>query len=128
MPTLNLKKIRAAASMFATGAHPTEIAKELGVSVRSVKRWADTQAWHDALDALGYTGERKFKRKKNRDVISESGEQITQAKSVYDAIVAEGVHHPSKVIRICSERTGIETARLYNWRKRFGWDKKSRKK
>ena len=105
--------------------HPTATAEEVGnfvgKSKRTIERWSETAEWHTALDNLGFTGDRNWRRKTQRDIQRESGDLVERAKETYEQLLADGTPR-HKLIRETAEALNIPIPRLRNWVKRFNWE------
>ena len=120
----NYYKMGAVAYLFINEPEKTvgEIAEAVGVRENTVHQWQAKGEWDKALDAFDFTGDRSLRRKASRDLERESGDLIALAKSTYLDARAAGMNkgdaskHTAKIVNV-SEKT------LFNWRKRFGWDK-----
>ena len=124
---MNIIKLHAAVFQFVRDKNATAegIAMYIGVSKRTIERWATTDAWHTALDTLGYTGHRDFRGrgKKQPDAAApprRAGEDFETVKTTYFAVRKEGVH-PRNAAKITAERTGVNRRRIDRWVERYGW-------
>jgi len=122
MAKLNVVKLHAAAFYFsAFSQNAGEIARHVGVSERTIHRWAALPEWGSALDALGYTGERAFVYHQKRDKVREHGVVYDHAKSVYMGFYNEGVFkykrasQTAEVVRLSREKIS-RWACTENWR------------
>lgn len=120
---LIIEKLHAAA--FYLTKYPESTAEEVGAFVgaskRTIERWSTTAEWHTALDNLGFTGDRDWRRNPHRDIERDSGDLVALGKETYLRYRFEGLTRGKATIATakvlsCSEK------RIYNWRKRFGWD------
>ena len=123
----NIVELHAAAFHFVKEKTATsqDIGNYIGVSKRTIERWATTDAWHEALDALNYTGARDFRGrgKKQPDAAApprRAGEDFETVKTTYFAVRKEGVH-PRNAAKITAERTGVNRRRIDRWVERYGW-------
>ena len=120
---LIIEELHAAA--FYLTKYPESTAEEVGAFVgkskRTIERWSTTAEWHTALDNLGFTGDRTWRRNPHRDVMRDSGDLVDLAKDLYLKARQDGLtrgkadKHVAKIIN-CSDK------RIYHWRKRFGWE------
>ena len=124
---MNIIKLHAAVFLFVKEHTATaqDIGHFIGVSKRTIERWATTDAWHDALDALHYTGTRDWRGrgKKPPDAAApprSAGQEFERVKTTYFAVLAEGVH-PRNAAKITAERTGVNRRRIDRWVVRYGW-------
>lgn len=124
---MNIIKLHAAVFQFVKEQTATaeDIASYIGVSKRTMERWATTDAWHDALDALGYTGNRDWRGrgKKPPDAAApprSAGLDFETVKTTYFAVLNEGVH-PRNAAKITAERTRVNRRRIDRWIARYGW-------
>ena len=83
--TLSIRQM--AALFFAGVSHPVELAARMGISVRTVHRYASRPEWDAALDNLGFVGDRKFTKyapgRKPRDFGEQMSEQGDQLERVF---------------------------------------------
>lgn len=124
---MNIVKLHAAVFQFVKEQTATaqDIGNFIGVSKRTIERWATTDAWHDALDALDFTGPRDWRGrgKKPPDAAApprRAGEDFETVKTTYFALLASGVH-PRNAANITAQRTGVNRRRIDRWVKRYGW-------
>lgn len=124
---LIIEKLHAAA--FHLTKHPEATAKQIGdyigTSERTIQRWSTTAEWHTALDNLGFTGDRGWRRNPHRDIERDSGDEVALAKQLYLEARAKGITRGKADIAVakvldCSDK------RIYHWRKRFGWEEEVR--
>ena len=120
--TINIVKLHAAAFYFSVSSQNAgEIAKHVGVSERTIHRWAALPQWESALDALGYSGVREFVYHQKRDKQREHGEVYARAKAVYLGFYNEGVSkyklasQTAEVVKLPREKIS-RWARTDNWR------------
>lgn len=120
---LIIEKLHAAA--FFLTKHPESTAKEVGAFVgaseRTIHRWSQTAEWHEALDNLGFKGNRNWRRNPHRDIKRDSGDEVNRAKQLYLDARRKGLTRGKADIAVakvldCSDK------RIYHWRKRFGWE------
>jgi len=124
---MNIVELHAAAFHFVKDPTATalDIGTYIGVSKRTIERWATTAEWHDALDAIDYTGSRDWRGrgKKQPDTDApprNAGLDFQQVKTTYFAVLAEGVH-PRNAAQLTAERTGVNRRRIDRWVARYGW-------
>ena len=122
MAKVNVVKLHAAAFYFsAYSQNAGEIARHVGVSERTIHRWAALSQWDSALDALGFTGERAFVYHQKRDTQREHGAVYARAKEVYIGFLREGVSKyklaskTAEVVKLPREKIS-RWARTDNWR------------
>lgn len=119
---LIIEKLHAAA--FFLTKHPESTSEQVGAFVgtskRTIERWSETAEWHTALDNLGFTGNRNWRRNTQRNLQRESGDLVQQAKATYEQLLADGVPR-HKLIRETAAALNIPIPRLRSWVKRFGW-------
>ena len=112
------------AAAFYLSKHPTATAGEIGAFVgkskRTIERWSQTAEWETALDNLGFTGDRNWRRKIQRDIQRESGDLVQRAKETYQQLRKDGTPR-HKLIRAVSVKLNIPIPRLRKWVKRFNW-------
>lgn len=124
---MNIVELHAAAFHFVKEKTATaqDIADFIGVSKRTIERWSTLTQWHDALDALNYTGARDWRGrgKKKPDTAApprRAGLDFETVKTTYFAVLAEGVH-PRNAAKVTAERTGVNRRRIDRWIARYGW-------
>ena len=98
-----------------------EVAEFVGKSKRTIERWSTTAEWHTALDNLGFTGKRNWRRNPHRDIERDSGDEVALAKELYLNARREGVTRGKADIQV-AKVLGCSDKRIYHWRKRFGWE------
>lgn len=111
-------KCHALAFLFSQGiTEAKELAKRLETSDKQVRNWHARKAFHEALDTLGYEGDRKFTRKR-RDVTREQAYQT--ATMLYQQLEDQGMPERQR-IREVSHLLGGEYSvqRINNWIKRY---------
>ena len=80
----NYIKLHAAAFIFAKITRGAgEIADMLGITDKTVRRYTDDPEWDNALDELGYTGERSFTSAKKRDAKRDTPEKYKRTYDLY---------------------------------------------
>ena len=114
-------KIHAAAFYFVnTSRDLHEIANVFDVTEFAVRKWAKTPQWAQALDALGYTGDRDFITKPTRDTVRDAGEIFDKARKVYlEALTAGTPKH--KLARITADELGLTPKRVRTWAQKYDW-------
>ena len=116
-----VKKIQRAAKHFARVSRDVHrIAKAFGVTEYAVRKWAKTPEWGQALDALGYTGDRRFAKRPTRDAARDAGKLLIKARKVYRAALQAGepLH---KLASITAKKTGLSRRRVYEWAEKYRW-------
>ena len=93
----------------------------VGKSKRTIERWSQTAEWHNALDNLGFTGDRSWRRNPHRDILRDSGDEVALAKQLYLDARAKGITR-GKADKAVAKVLGCSDKRIYHWRKRFGWE------
>ena len=120
--TINIVKLHAAAFYFvAYSRRASDIAAHVGVHTRTIKRWAETDAWALALDTLGYTGAREFVSEKTRDAARDQGVVYDHAKSVYVGFLRDGTP-PHKLVSLTSEVVNRPKVTIRRWAKAGNWE------
>ena len=127
MPKLNLPLLHTTAFFFAEDPTLTvkALAKKSGASTAAIYEWAKRDEWHEALDKLGYEGERKFASKPTRDIIRDSGALVDLAEETYHRACASGMRkvaankHTAKVVNVA-------VSTIEKWKRRFNWEGKQR--
>jgi len=117
----NYIKLHAAAFVFAKITRAaSEIADMLGISDKTVRRYADDPQWDNALDELGYTGERRFTRAKTRDAKRDTPEKYKQA---YDLYLWHRKENTPKhrIARRVGEETDLPASTVRRWARRGNW-------
>lgn len=116
---LQIVKLHAAAFIFTK--NPTipvsELAAEIEVSEGAIYRWARLPEWDNALNELGFTGERKFHREPRRSLQRESGSIVEQAEILIDQLTADGLTEKQAVTRT-AEMLNLPRRRVYEWNKK----------
>ena len=124
---LNLTKLSAAAFLFTQGINTAKgLAEKVDTAEGTIYKWVKLPEWEKALDDLKFTGARKLHREPARDIERESGDIVALGKETYLRYRAEGITRGKATIATakvlnCSEK------RIFNWRKRFGWEAEVRK-
>ena len=118
-----LIKLHAAALIFASrkNCSAQEIADVLKVPVSLIYRVAKEPEWDEALDALKFTGERKFATKKTRDAQRDAPELVAQARALYDSERRRGQTHKKAVTHV-SETLTVDRRRINNWAAAYNWE------
>ena len=121
MAKVNVVKLHAAAFYFSVySQNAGDIARHVGVSERTIKRWAALDAWQAALDALGYEGSRAFVYHPKRDKVREHGAVYLKAKSVYLVFLNEGVSK-QKLAGMTAEVVGVDREKISRWARTENW-------
>ena len=96
----------------------TELATEFNVSIQTIRNWAKTPAFQEAIQAFGFTGTIHFghthARADNKDV--------DIARREYRKAVSEG--QPKKAVSRAARSVGKHINVIRDWRDRFDWDRK----
>lgn len=120
---LIIEELHAAA--FYLKKHPessaAEVAEFVGKSKRTIERWSTTDEWHTALDNIGFTGDRNWRRNPHRDVQRDDGDLVDLAKTLYLKHRAEG-KRKGDAVKITARTVNKTDQTIRNWRKRFGWE------
>ena len=116
-----IEKIHGAAAIFAFITRDAqEIAKLFEVSDRTIRRWAETDAFKNALDVFGYDAQRNFVDKPTRDTERDAGDDFRNAREVYlKALNAGEPRH--KLAAITEAKTGIPRKKVGTWARKHGW-------
>lgn len=117
-----LPLLHAAAYIFVhTSRDIKKIASLVGVSERTIRRYAETEEWHHALDVFKYTGDRSFNTQPTRDV--KRLRKYETAKDVYIKEYRAGTpkHKLATVTAIRLPDLQPRTIRL--WAKKYNWNK-----
>lgn len=120
--TIDLARIHGAAFYYAYISRDKKIiAEHFHVSVRTIERWSQTEAWKDALKAWGFSGEKAgFSSPPKRDIATKSRENFDRAKRLYiEALNAGEPDH--KIASIVGEATGLPPSTIRRWAKRYNW-------
>ena len=99
-----------------------EIAGAVGIRENTVHQWQVKGEWDKALDAFNFTGDRSLRRKASRDLERESGDVIDLAKPTYSTARDTGVKK-GQASKHTAENVDVSEKTIFNWRKRFGWDR-----
>ena len=113
-----------AAYLFAGGTQDaTEIARRIGVSVRTIDRYAETRLWQKTLTLCNYQGDRSLQKQATRDPQrdKDTAELVEQARQIYNQLIAEGVP-VHKRASTTAEKLGLERERVFRWAKRYHWN------
>ena len=116
-----VKKIQRAARYFATRSRElSKIAARFKVSKDTVRKWAKTAEWTATLNAIGYTGDRKFTKRPTRDPARDAGATFTKARRIYRALLNAG-EPPHKLASLTAKRLGLTRRRVYEWAEKYNW-------
>ena len=116
-----VKKIQRAAKYFAqTSRDVHDIAKAFGVTEYTVRKWSKTPEWEQTLDAIGYTGARRFAKRPTRDAARDAGNLIVKARKVYRSALRAG-EPQHKLASITAKKLGLTRRRVYEWAEKYGW-------
>ena len=120
---LLIEELHAAAFFFSK--HPESTAEQVGAFVgkspRTILRWSETAEWETALDNLGFTGDRGWRRNVQRDVKRDDGDIVDLAKTVYLRHRELG-HRKGASVQITAQQVNKAEKTIRNWRKRFNWE------
>ena len=120
---LIIEELHAAA--FYLTKYPESTAAEVGAFVgkskRTIERWSTLPEWDTALDNLGFTGERNWRRNPKENLAVRLKDEIALAKQLYLEQRQNGVTR-GKADKAVAEVLDCSDKRIYHWRKRFGWD------
>ena len=120
--TKTLVKLHAAAFLFSEtpDISAAEIATRVGTAEKTLYTWRQTPEWHAALDALGYDGDRSFRRKPRRDTKREAGALLTEAETLYIHALLQGKSY-KQAVTAAATALGLNRPRVEKWRQRYGW-------
>lgn len=114
-------KIHAAAIYFARVSRELEeIASIFDLSTHTIRKWAKTSEWTNALDAIGYTGDLNFASEPKRDAMRETPELIEKAKQVYQDAIRSGTPR-HKWATLAGDEVGLSRRRIHDWAMRYKW-------
>ena len=92
----------------------------VGKSKRTIERWSETAEWHTALDNLGFTGDRGWRRNVQRDVKRDDGDIVDARKNrLYAPSRVTGIGKAHRYRSLTSETVNKAERTIRNWRKRF---------
>lgn len=115
------EKIREVAHYFATVTRDSrKIAEHFNIRMQTLRIWATTEHWTQALKDYGYTGVPILEQQPTRDVFRDSGIQYQKAHAAYCKSRAAG-NPKHKLPRLTEQITGISRDTVRRWAKRFGW-------
>ena len=118
-------KLPVAAYQFAKVSRDVnKIANTVEVSERTIRRWAETPEWTQALNIWGCKGDRSFETQPKRDTKRDVGEFYSDAKKVYVRAIKNG-YSARKAPTITEEKTGIPRRRVRVWATKHHWLKKA---
>ena len=119
----SLIKLHAAATIFTSrgGCAAKMIAEILRIPLNSVYHFAKMPEWDDALDTLGYEGDRQFSVERTRDPQRDSGELVAQARALYITHRRRGDTH-KKAVTAASTTLAIDRRRINQWHSRYNWE------
>ena len=117
---IELARVHGAAYHFAfISRDKLEIAHYLGVSERTVHRYAKLDAWHHALDIYGYKGERTFLKWVTRHPERDNPDYKRAKREYLD--FSRSYVGKSSLARRVERATGIPQARIREWAKKYDW-------
>lgn len=117
----NYIKLHAAAFIFAKITRAaSEIADMLGITDKTVRRYTDDPQWNNALDELGYTGERSFTSAKKRDAKRDTPEKYKQAYDLYLQLRKENTPQHKIASRV-SEESDLPASTVRRWARLGNW-------
>ena len=121
-PEYRIAKVHMAAGLFVGFTRDAKIiAEKLNTTERNVLRWAKTEEWATALEAVGYEGDPSFRviprgrnPRRENPVLFEKAKALylenRQAKKRWQAAVAT------------AEALDLKPRTVHNWSNRYGWD------
>ena len=119
--TVKLQIVRLHAAAFIFSKNPkigvSELAAEVEVSEGAIYRWVKLPEWDAALDALKFTGERKFYREPRRSLEREQGELVEKVLNLVYEGIRQGLSKKKAITR-AAELLNIPRRRVYEWEKR----------
>ena len=117
----NYIKLHAAAFIFANITRAaSEIADMLGITDKTVRRYADDPEWDNALDVFGYTGDRSFISAKKRDPKRDTPEKYKQAYALYLQHIKDDTPRHKIASRV-GEETDLPARTVRRWAKLGNW-------
>ena len=120
-----IAKVHGAAALFAFITRDAQqLATHFNVTPATIKRWAKTPYWTQALNQFGYTGDRTFETQPFRDTERDAGKTFQRAKEAYMKAVFDGIPPHQRASRVAKE-VGITPRRARTWAKRFEWESES---
>ena len=111
------RQAQACARLFVKDRDAGKIAKALGVTERTVYRLVSLDAFHAELDALGYAGERNF-RKMQRG----RSQKHDRAKALWEQMQADGTQR-HKQARLIHQKTGADIQTVRGWIRKWRSEK-----
>ena len=118
---LNLTKLSAAAFLFTQGINTAKgLSEKVDIAEGTLYKWVKLPEWQKALDDLKFTGDRTLHREW-RDIDRESGDEVALAKQLYLEARQKGITRGKADIAV-AKVLGCSDKRIYNWRKRYGWE------
>ena len=122
MQKVNLTKLHAAAFLFTQGTNTAEgLAAAMNLNVTTIYKWVKRPEWEQALDDLGFTGERSLHSEPRRDIKRDAGELVETAETLYKQSRGDG-NSEKKAVTFVSTALGIDRRRINKWRDRFNWE------
>ena len=116
-----IHKIRATAYYFVyVSRNLKRIARDFGVSERTITRYAADPIWTQVLDDCDYLGDRSFEVQPLRDVARDAGDALENARKEYQKAIKAGVPQ-HKIAALVERETGIRRQRIRVWSRRYGW-------
>ena len=116
-----IEKIHGAAAIFAFVSRDVHTIKRyFDVSDRTIRRWAETDAFKNALKVLGYTGDHAFEPQPSRDTERDAGDDFRNAREVYQKALNAGEPR-HKLAAITEAKTGIPRKKIGTWARKHGW-------
>ena len=117
----NYIKLHAAAFIFAKITREAgQIADMLGITDKTVRRYTDDPEWDNALDDLGYTGDRSFTSAKKRDAKRDTPEKYKQAYDLYLQHKKENTPR-HKIASSVGEETDLPASTVRRWARLGNW-------
>lgn len=119
---INLTKLHAAAFLFSQGNNTAKgLSEAVGISEGNLYKWVKRPEWEQALDDLGFTGERSLHSEPRRDIKRDAGDLVETAETLYKQSRADG-NSEKKAVTFVSTTLGIDRRRINKWRDRFNWE------
>ena len=125
----SIVKLHAAARIFASRSDCSaqDIADRLKIPLNSVYYFAKQPEWHEALDALGFDGNRKFATKLTREPQRDRADLVRKARRIYRRNRRAGKKHSQAVNAVLAKLPEIKDRRTINtWAKRYRWENANR--
>ena len=99
-----IAKVHGAAALFAFITRDAQqLASYFNVTPATIKRWAKTPYWTQALNQFGYTGDRTFETQPFRDTQRALARLMTSAKAAYMRAVFDGIPPHQRASRVAKK-------------------------